>query len=61
MNEDSMAEHPFWGWLKHRLEEYRKKKLKIDEDFNIQTLLHDKHTELTRIVFWRDISLSFYG
>ena len=56
-----MAEHPFWGWFKHRLEEYRKKKLKIDEDFNIQTLLHDKHTELTSIVFWRDVSLSLYG
>ena len=26
-------------------------KLKVDEDFNIQTLLHDKHIELTKIIF----------
>ena len=49
MDEDSMAGRPFWGWFKHRLEEFRKMKLKVDEDFNIRTLLHDKHIELTKI------------
>ena len=41
----------FWGSLKHRLEEFRKKKLKVDDDYNTQTLLNEKYTELTRIIF----------
>ena len=49
VDEDNMAGRPFWGWFKHRLEELRKMKSKVDEDFNIQRLLHDKHTELTKI------------
>ena len=40
-----MAGYPFWDWFKHRLKEFRKMKLKVDEYFNIQTLLHDKHIE----------------
>ena len=34
-----MAGRPFWGWFKHRLEEFRKRKLKVDEDYNAQTFL----------------------
>ena len=40
----------FWGWFKHRLKEFRKIKLKIDEDYNAQTLSNDKYTELTKII-----------
>ena len=46
-----MAGHPFWGWFKHRLEEFRKIKLKIDEDLNIQPIFHDKRTELIKRIF----------
>ena len=46
MDEDSMAGRPFWGWFKHRLEEFRKMKLKVDEDYNAQTLFNDKYIEL---------------
>ena len=48
MDEDSMANRPFWSWFKHRLEEFRKKKLKLDDYFNAQTLLYDKHIEITK-------------
>ena len=51
MDEDSMAERPFWGWFNHRLEGFRKIKLKVDEDLNIQPIFHDKRTELTKIMF----------
>ena len=51
MGEDSMTGRPFWGWFKHRLEEFRKMKLKVDEDCNTQTLSNDKYTELTKIIF----------
>ena len=51
MDEDSMAGHPFWGWFKHRLEKFRKIKLKIDEDLNIQPIFHDKRTELIKRIF----------
>ena len=44
MDEDSMAGRPFWGWFKHRLEEFRKIKVKVDEDLNIKPILHEKHT-----------------
>ena len=30
MDEDSMSGRPFWGWFKHRLEEFRKNKIKLD-------------------------------
>ena len=50
MDEDSMAGRPFWGWFKHRSEEFRKIKLKVDEYLNIQLILHDKNTELTKII-----------
>ena len=52
MNEDSMAGRPFWGWFKHRLEEFRKNIVKVDEDFNIQPICYDKRTELTTKVWW---------
>ena len=42
MDEDSMAGRLFWGWFKHRSEEFRKIKLKVDEYLNIQLILHDK-------------------
>ena len=45
-----MAGRPFWGWFKHRSEEFRKIKLKVDEYLNIQLILHDKNTELTKII-----------
>ena len=48
MDEDSMAGRPFWGQFKHKLEEFRKIKLKVDEDYNAQTLSNDKYTELTK-------------
>ena len=48
MDEESMVNRQFWGWFKHRLEEFRKMKFKIDEDLNIKLLLHDKYTELTK-------------
>ena len=51
MDEDSMVGRPFWGWFKHRLEEFRKIKLKVDEDYNAQTLSNDKYTELTKRIF----------
>ena len=35
IDEDSMAGHSFWGWFKHRLEEFRKMKSKIDDNLNI--------------------------
>ena len=44
LDEDSMAGRSFWGWFKHRLEEFRKIKLKIDEDLNTQPIFHDKRT-----------------
>ena len=50
-----MYECPFWYWFKHRLEEFRKIKLKVDEDFNIQTLLHDKQKG-----FLKDTSFLLY-
>ena len=43
-----MAGRPFRGWFKHRLEKFRKMKLKVDEDYNAQTLFNDKYTELTK-------------
>ena len=46
-----MAGHPFWGWFKYRLEEFRKIQLKVDEDYNAQTLSNDKCTELTKRIF----------
>ena len=51
MDEDSIVEHPFWGWFKHRLEEFKKIILKVDEDLNIQPIFHDKRTELTKRIF----------
>ena len=48
MDEDSMAGRPFGGWFKHRLEEFRKMKLKVEENYNAQTLSNDKYTELTK-------------
>ena len=44
MDEDSMARRPFWGWFKHRLEDFRKIEVKVDEDLNIKPILHEKHT-----------------
>ena len=49
-----MARRQFRGWLKYRIEEFRNMKLKVDEGLNIQLILHDKHTELTK-KYWRDI------
>ena len=43
-----MAGHPFWGLFKHRLKAFRKMKTELDDDLNIQPILHDRHTELTR-------------
>ena len=43
MDEDSMTGRSFWGWFKHRLEEFGNMELKVDKGFNIQTLLHNKH------------------
>ena len=37
--------------LRWRLEEFRKIKLKVDEDYNAQTLSNDKYTELTKMIF----------
>ena len=37
-----MVFRPFFGWFKHRLEEFRKMILKVDEDYNAQTLSNDK-------------------
>ena len=51
MDEDSMVGRPFWGWFKHRLEEFRTIKLKADENLNIQPIFHDKRTELTKRIF----------
>ena len=45
MDGDSMVGYPFWDWFKYRLDNFRQTKLKSDDDFNIQTLLHDKHIE----------------
>ena len=42
MDEDSMGFRPFFGWFKHRLEEFRKMIRKVDEDYNAQTLSNDK-------------------
>ena len=58
MDEDSMAGRSFWGWFKDRLEKFRKMKLKVDEDSNIQTLFYDKHIELTKDIF--GVVLAFY-
>ena len=51
MDEDSVDGRPFWGWSKHRLEEFRKMKLKVDENYKNQTLSNDKYTELTKTIF----------
>ena len=32
IDKDSMAGRPFWGWFKDRLEEFRKMKLRVDQD-----------------------------
>ena len=48
MDEDSIAGRPFWGWFRHKLEEFRKIKLNVDEDLNIHSIFHDKRTELTK-------------
>ena len=46
-----MDSRPCWGWFKHRLDEFRKIKFKVDEDLNIKTLLYNNHIELTQIIF----------
>ena len=46
-----MAGRSFWGWFKHRLKEFRKMKLKVDENYNAQTLSNDKYKELTKRIF----------
>ena len=51
MDEDSMAGRPFWDWFKHMLKEFRKIKLKADEDLNIQLIFRDKRTKLTKRCF----------
>ena len=51
MDEYSKARRPFWGWFKQRLEEFRKIKLNVDEDLNIQPILNDKCTEQTHRIF----------
>lgn len=47
MDEDSITGLPFLGWFKYGLEPFRKMKFKVDDDFNIQNLLHEKHTKLS--------------
>ena len=37
--------------LKDQLEDCRKAKLKVDEDFKIQNILHEKNTELPKSTF----------
>ena len=61
MDEDSMVGRPFWGWFKHRLEEFRTIKLKADENLSIQPIFHDKRTELTKKNVWWDTSFFLYG
>ena len=44
MDEDIITGRPFWGWFKHRLEEFRKTKLEVDDNYNTQTLSNDNYT-----------------
>ena len=60
MDEDSIAGRPFWSWFRHKLEEFRKIKLNVDEDLNIHSIFHDKRTELTKRIL-EGYQLLLYG
>ena len=34
-----MAGRSFWGWFKHRLGEFRRNKIKLDEHYNVHLVL----------------------
>ena len=39
MEKDSIASRTFLCWFKHRIEEFRTIKMKIDDELNVQNML----------------------